>query len=47
VRPRIKAVCPVCGRDLECDVKYVNADSDVTYTIVVSPAGRAHINSHL
>jgi len=43
--PRVKAVCPVCGRDLQCDVAYRHADRD-DYTIVVSAKGRDHIATH-
>lgn len=47
MKPRIRAVCPVCGRDLECDVApHLNAGSDTEYTIVVSPTGRQHISDH-
>lgn len=44
--PRIKAVCPVCGRDLECEVAFKNPDKHNQYTIVVGPLGHDHIASH-
>ena len=43
--PRIKAVCPVCGRDLQCEVAFRHENRD-DYTIVVSAAGRDHIATH-
>lgn len=46
LKPRIKAICPVCSRPLECDVAFANANSDVEYTIVVSQRGYDHIKSH-